>query len=631
MAALRAIAGPIQGAVFQLAGEDVTVGRLTSSQLCIGDPSVSRQHCSIQPVADGFRIRDLGGNNGTFVNGKRIEECLLADGDKIRIGDTVLGFSASGALSLPDNGVVANSCARSLVSESADTALRRLLERVPEDGSFAARARSLLQIGARLNASQELDTLAVEILKQIVEVTPADQAAIVLLAGAEPTVTGWNRSSGGPAPVSVSRTLVTSAIKEGAAIFSDDVRSSEEFGDVTSLTRRCVQSVIVVPIVAGGQITGAIYLEATDPARRLSREHLEFVAVVADYAGPALERTRRLRTLREDNQHLRSALRLQQNLIGCSLPMREVSARIAKVARTDATALIRGETGTGKELAARAIHQNSDRAGRPFEAINCSLLRDALLESELFGHEKGSFTGAVAQKKGKLELAEGGTLFLDELAALGESPQAMLLRVLQTREFQRLGGSRTLHADIRIIAATNEDLEEAVRKKAFRQDLYYRLNVVSITMPPLRERREDIPLLVDHFVQLYSRKNKRQVTVVSEEAASLLVRYDWPGNVRELENAIEHAIVFGSTSEILPEDLPDILLESRTGADAAAGYHDAVRQAKRDIILSALRSASGDYNNAAKLLGIHVNNLHRLIRELRLKPLVAGVVERDRR
>jgi transcriptional regulator with GAF, ATPase, and Fis domain len=376
---------------------------LTSSQLCICDPSVSRQHCSIQPAADGFRIRDLGSNNGTFVNGKRIEEYLLADGDKIRIGDTLLSFTADGALSLPDNGVVANSCVRNPVSESADTALRRLLESAPEDGSFAGRARSLLQIGARLNASQEPDMLAGEILKQLVEVTRADQAAIVLLAqvaGAEPTVTGWNRSSGGPAPVSVSRTLVTSAIREGAAIFSEDVRSSEGFGDVTSLATRYVQSVIVVPIAADGRITGTIYLEATDPASRLNREHLEFVAVVADYAGPALERTRRLRTLREYNQQLRSALQLQHNLIGYSPLMGELSARIAKVARTDATVLLRGETGTGKELAARAIHQNSDRAGRPFEAINCSLLRDALLESELFGHERGSFTGAVAQKKG---------------------------------------------------------------------------------------------------------------------------------------------------------------------------------------------------------------------------------------
>jgi DNA-binding NtrC family response regulator len=200
----------------------------------------------------------------------------------------------------------------------------------------------------------------------------------------------------------------------------------------------------------------------------------------------------------------------------------------------------------------------------------------------------------------------------------------MLLRVLQTREFERLGGSRTLHADIRVIAATNEDLEEAVHKKTFRQDLYYRLNVVSLTMPALRERREDVPLLANHFAQVYSRKNKRYVQGVSAEALDLLARYDWPGNVRELENAIEHAIVFGSTEEILPEDLPDVVLESHgAGGGEPLGYHDALREAKRTIVLSAMRSASGDYSQAARQLGIHVNNLHRLIRELKLKPLLS--------
>jgi Nif-specific regulatory protein len=249
-------------------------------------------------------------------------------------------------------------------------------------------------------------------------------------------------------------------------------------------------------------------------------------------------------------------------------------------------------------------------------------LRDTLLDSELFGHERGSFTGAVAQKKGKLELADSGTVFLDELAELGETPQAMLLRVLQTREFQRLGGNRTMRVDIRIIAATNVNLEESVKKKSFREDLYYRLNVVSITMPPLRERREDIPLLADHFLQIYSRKNKRLVTRMSREATSLLVQYDWPGNVRELENAIEHAVVFGSTDEILPEDLPDVLLGSPTVERALSlGYHDAVCEAKRNIIRSAIEQASGNYGQAAKLLGIHVNNLHRLMRDLKLKPI----------
>ena len=303
--------------------------------------------------------------------------------------------------------------------------------------------------------------------------------------------------------------------------------------------------------------------------------------------------------------------------------MRQVTERITRIATTDATILIRGETGTGKELAARAIHQNSARTGHPFEAINCSLLRDTLLESELFGHEKGSFTGAIAQKKGKLELADGGTLFLDELGELGEPQQAMLLRVLQTREFQRLGGNRTIRVDIRIIAATNRNLEESIRNKTFREDLYYRLNVISVTMPPLRARLEDIPLLADHFVQLCSRKNKRLVRGVSREAVAVLMQYDWPGNVRELENAIEHAVVFGSTDEILPEDLPEAVIGS--ARTSGQGYHFAVHEAKRRIVRSAIEQALGNYGEAARLLGLHVNNLHRLVRELELKAVIEAV------
>ena len=634
MAVLRAVSGPLKGAVFQLAAEEVTIGRQASSQLCVGDPSVSRQHCLIQPAVEGFQIRDLGSNNGTFVNGKRVEERVLVDGDKIRIGDTVFRFAGeegeygSEQLAVPDNGLLAQSCVQRQVSESAETAMLRLFENAPQDGGFAARARSFLRIGAGLNSRREPEALAAELLKQLLEVAPAERVAIVLLAwdaGEEPAIIAWDRRSGGPAALPVSRTLVSHAIHENTAIFSDDITASEELSDLSSLTKRRVDSVIVVPLVVDGKPMGAIYLESTESGNRLNRDHLEFVAVIAEYAATPLERALRIKTLKEENLRLLSALQLEHSLIGSSPRMQQINERIAKIARADATVMIRGETGTGKELAARAIHQNSARAARPFQAINCSLLRDTLLESELFGHERGSFTGAVAQKRGKLELADGGTLFLDELAELGEAPQAMLLRVLQTREFQRLGGSRTMRVDIRIIAATNQDLEEAVQKKTFRQDLYYRLNVASLLMPPLRERREDIPLLADHFADVYGRKNKRLVQGISEEAVSLLMRYDWPGNVRELENAIEHAVVFGSTERILPEDLPDTLLAvPGAAAGAALRYHDAVREAKRNIVLSAMLQASGNYGEAARLLGIHANNLHRLIRELDLKPKLAA-------
>ncbi|MBV9265008.1 MAG: sigma 54-interacting transcriptional regulator [Acidobacteriaceae bacterium] len=633
MASLEAIAGPLQGAIFHVTTEDVSVGRHSSNHLCVGDPSVSRQHCLIQPLQGEFIIRDLGSNNGTSVNGNRVNECMLADGDKIRIGDTVFRFASTEdvaperELNLPDNGVRAVTASEQRVSDSAETIIQRLVDAIARAEEPAASVKTLLRIGAVLNTSHQPEELHYDLLKSLVEITPAEHAAIILLAqsrGSETAITGWDAARREPAVVSISRTLVTKAIEESVATFSDNVSADQELETLGSLAARQVGSVITVPIIADARTIGAIYLDSTHPSNRLTRKHLELTIGIAEFAGPALDRATRLKLLKEENSRLQSQLQLQHNLIGFSPVMRHITERIARIARTDATVVIRGETGTGKELAARAIHQNSSRAARPFEAINCSLLRETLLDSELFGHEKGSFTGAIAQKKGKLELADGGTLFLDELAELGERPQAMLLRVLQTREFQRLGGSRTMRVDIRIITATNENLEDAVAKKAFREDLYYRLNVVSITMPPLRERQEDIPLLADHFVQMYSRKNKRPVTRVSQPAMSLLLRYDWPGNVRELENAIEHAVVFGLTDEILPEDLPGAVLGSSTAGTALPlNYHEAVCEAKRNIVRSAVLQASGNYGEAAKLLGIHVNNLHRLMRELQLKPAAA--------
>jgi Nif-specific regulatory protein len=243
-----------------------------------------------------------------------------------------------------------------------------------------------------------------------------------------------------------------------------------------------------------------------------------------------------------------------------------------------------------------------------------------LLESELFGHEKGSFTGALVQKKGRLEVAEGGTVFLDEIGELSPALQVKLLRVLQEREFERVGGTKPIKLDIRVITATNRNLEEAVSQGSFRQDLYYRLNVVSLEMPPLRNRQEDIPLLANYFAAKYGQKCNRRVMGIAPQAQARLVAYDWPGNVRELENAIERAVVLGSTETILPEDLPESVLESASVAsEPPTKYHEAVVQTKKQIILSAMAQANGSFTEAAKILGVHPNYLHRLIRNLNLK------------
>jgi transcriptional regulator with PAS, ATPase and Fis domain len=295
-----------------------------------------------------------------------------------------------------------------------------------------------------------------------------------------------------------------------------------------------------------------------------------------------------------------------------------------RVAASDATVLLNGESGTGKEVLARAIHATSRRTEGPFVAINCAALSAELLESELFGHEKGAFTGAVRTKPGRLEMAASGTLFLDEIGELQPALQAKLLRVLQEREFERVGGTRTLKADVRIVAATNRDLEAAVTTGGFRQDLYYRLKVVALRLPPLRDRREDIRPLAEHFLSRFAGESSRPAPRLDEEAATLLESYAWPGNVRELANVIERAIVLGAGEAITVDDLPEELHERAPPALAATknmlpdalGYHDSVAAAKRAILRNALLAEGGHQTRAAKRLGLTQPYLARLMKNL---------------
>ncbi|HET9481544.1 MAG TPA: sigma-54 dependent transcriptional regulator [Candidatus Polarisedimenticolia bacterium] len=319
-------------------------------------------------------------------------------------------------------------------------------------------------------------------------------------------------------------------------------------------------------------------------------------------------------------------------LIGRSTQMLEVYKAIGRVAPQKVAVLIRGESGTGKELIARAIYQHSDRRGKPFLAVNCAALPETLLESELFGHEKGSFTGADHRRIGKFEQCNGGTIFLDEVGDMPPLMQAKLLRLLQEQRFERVGGTRPIDVDLRIVAATNRDLGREMAAGRFREDLYFRLNVITMTMPPLRERREDIPALCAHFLKSCASETKRPVGRVSREAARLLEKYDWPGNVRELRNTIERAVVLGQDDEIVADDLPAHILDQAArevedaGGASPAGepggdlsFHARVRRHKAELIRSALSRAGGRQRKAAELMGLNPTYLSRLIRNLGIK------------
>ena len=303
-----------------------------------------------------------------------------------------------------------------------------------------------------------------------------------------------------------------------------------------------------------------------------------------------------------------------ENLVGQSPPMLQLFETIVDVAQSDATVLLTGETGTGKELVARSIHAQSPRCYGPFIAINCGAFTEHLLESELFGHEKGAFTDASYTKKGRLEMAHGGTLFLDEVGDISIKMQIDLLRVLETREFTRVGGTVLLHSDFRVIAATHQDLQEGIRKKTFRQDLYYRLNVIHVQVPPLRERPEDIPLLAQHFLRRYATETNKKVDSILPEAMEAMRRYSWPGNVRELENALERAVVVGKGRQLKPADLPFVV-----GAEEeVAGL--SLEDMERRYIAQVLASAKGHISNAAKVLRINRTTLYHKIKKYDLAP-----------
>jgi transcriptional regulator with GAF, ATPase, and Fis domain len=379
---------------------------------------------------------------------------------------------------------------------------------------------------------------------------------------------------------------------------------------------------VEMPLVVRSRAAGALAAWfAPEQASRLP-EHRETLEAVAAIAIAALEAVRQVERLEGENRLLREQLDSPgSGIVGESIAIHKLLGMIGRVAPQDTSVLILGESGTGKELVAHAVHRLSPRVGKPFVAINCAALTETLLESELFGHEKGAFTGAVVQKKGKLEAADGGTVFLDEIGELALSLQAKLLRVLQQREFERVGGTRTMKLDIRLIAATNRDLAVEARRGTFREDLYHRLNVVALRVPPLRDRPQDILPLAGYFLDRAAARCRRRVAGFSGEAQQCLTAYSWPGNVRELENAVEHAVVLGESDQILPEDLPETVFDTpKSEGQESEGLHSSVVETKRELILAAWRQSGGDHDRAAERLNLHPNSLRRLIRTLGLRP-----------
>ena len=648
---LIAIDGPRRGEVISLSEEDLSVGRGSSNGLSLESESVSRHHCVLKRHGGETKIIDLESLNGTFVNGVPVKERLLGHGDQIAVGDSLflllIGESeadshqepapSTTAIASPSEAVspiTSNPVELAEETASGPTVKFRMQDAVylrPEEllkVSPTARAGReldlLLRIADTLSSLESLETLQQRLLDLFFELVPAERGAILLTGENSDDIVsmfGRDRLAGPDRPVQVSESIIRLVLEKGAGIVGSDVFQQEDPAADESENGAPAKSVLAAPLVAFQKVRGVIYLDTSDPDARFDENHLRLFSAIGGMAAMALENAHTVALLESENRRLQAEIDIEHNMIGESSPMLRVYEFIAKVAPTDSTVLIAGESGTGKELVARGVYANSLRASSPFVAINCAALTESLLESELFGHEKGAFTGAITQKKGKLEVAHGGTVFLDEIGELAPQLQAKLLRVLQEHEFERVGGTRPIQVDIRLIAASNRDLAKAVKEGTFREDLYFRLNVVSIKAPALRTRREDIPLLANYFLSKYATKTKRRIRGISPRARACLTRYDWPGNVRELQNAVESAVVLGSSELILPEDLPEPLLEGAPSrADLSANqYHEVLNQTKKRLILEAYEQAGGSYTEAAKRLGVHPNYLHRLIRNLDLK------------
>lgn len=613
---LVGIAGPARDSEFAITEEPLLIGSATDNHLLINHIAVAPRHCRIELKHDGALLSRSDPSACIFVNGLPVTRAILRPQDTFKVGPATFRLeSRSGVESAPAPDLVIDdpyefSPSLLLTREELLKASEPVID-IAEPADDLRAWKALVKIVTAVNAIEGLVALEGPLLEMLKEFLAMDAALIMLRdpsSGELSPLCSWRNDH--TQTVVVPRCLIERTMEHGTAVLGD-LRPNDAHADG--------RSVLAAPMMAFDHAAGLIYVEGEPNA--FGRTDLEFLFAIACNAATALEHARERQRLARENLSLRAQLQGEHAIVGEHPSLRNVCRQILKAARGNSTVLVTGESGTGKELVARAIHSNSPRSSKQFVAINCAAVTETLLESELFGHERGSFTGATSQRIGLFETAEGGTLFLDEVSEMSPAMQTKFLRVLQEREFERVGGRRPIKVDVRVIAASNRDLEDAVKAGAFRQDLFYRLNVIGIRLPPLRDRQSDILLLATHFAAKHAPGSARAVRGLTEAAKACLINYSWPGNVRELENAIEHAIVLGESELIGPEDLPEAILEAVSlPASSQMTYHAALLRTKRQLIVSAVAQAHGSYVTAAQALGVHPNYLHRLIRTMGLKP-----------
>ncbi|MGE3165677.1 MAG: sigma 54-interacting transcriptional regulator [Planctomycetota bacterium] len=593
-----------------LGGTGVVIGRDAEADITLADPAVSRRHARLQLTHEGWRLVDLGSSNQTFVNGDPIQSWLLQPGDLVGIGDCEIHL--------------VEEVARVQDNSSQTQVLRRLGgSPAPEDSRAATVLALLHQLSRDLPGLQEENTLLEHGVRVLVEQLEAGRGAALLFEG-ETLLCRAAHSRLGQAMRGfvLSQTIFQEVLQTREAVLSRDTSSDARFHARESILGEEIRSVIAAPIRGGDRILGILYLDRVELDAPFQSEDLYGAAVAAEVLGSALSALGTRNVLVGERENLVRTIVESLPIIGTSPGIQRVRDFIRRAAPADSTVLILGETGTGKELVAQAIHYQSTRRGHPFIAINCAAIPESLVESELFGHEKGAFTGAHERRIGKFEAAHQGTVFLDEVGELPLSCQGKLLRLLEEKCFERVGSTQSQHIDVRVLAATNRDLTEEMERKNFREDLFYRLNVLQVTLPSLAARHEDLPLLIDHFLDHYAQKTRSPRKRLSAEAKAHLLQYSWPGNVRQLRNVIESCVVMARTDGIELEDLPSTLgpRRSTTATPDATWVPRSLQEVEREHILRVLQSVEWNKSRAAEILGIERSTLYARIKSHQLEP-----------
>ena len=621
-------------------GTRYTLGRAPTNRIVLRDDLCSREHAEVFSAEGGWFLRDLGSLNGTHVNGEQLrKEQRLAALDDLRVGRVQFVFIQD-LTQLPD--LPQEKATRTPEKGDGLEIKKRLGQtrylppatpgavppvegtrqdtRVAPSQAISVLYRLALDM-ADATTPTELGELVVDALFRA---TPAEVGAVLALKEGrefEPLVYR-HRGPGHQTYHKVSNFVSHEALASKQAVLAENVAADRHLKNRDSIAELRVASLICAPVLFEDQVLGLVHLYRTSQHAALNPDDLEFTLAIARQLGTVWHRLRKQVGLSAEVRSLKDQLRIESELVGESSPLAKLETQIRRVAETRATVLIRGESGVGKELVARAIHTSSPRKEQPFVCLNCAALTETLLESELFGHEKGSFTGATERMIGKFEAADEGTIFLDEIGEMALSTQSKFLRVLEGHPFERVGGNTPIKVDVRVVAATNRPLEEAVRAGSFRRDLFFRLQVVQIDVPPLRDRLDDVPLIADHFLKRFVRETGRKIRGFTPGAIEKLKSHTWPGNVRELRNVVERAVALGSGPVI---DAADIWLSELdlggavVGLTAAAYRPASLEEIEKRHILDTLRHTDWNKSQAAAILGIERSTLDRKIKGYDLK------------